>query len=623
MAKKFKTSKTTGEGLEQQFDDGSSTFTRFTKKPLGANFQHLANATTGKIIGVGKDANLQDLANSGFNPIANDDPIFRKNDIIGELGLKDKSGGVNGSDNVRGDRARFENEFNNLRGSLDTTNLDGLNTFGQSAVGKERLAALDQQQRNLGNFSQQQQGTIRSAGESAGSRFDPLIQQAQESARQGKPKAKIGAGEIGGFMNTQFAGAAALNTVAGDTFAGAGGEIERINSAFDLNISNIQAQKQSAILQAEQAAKTAIRTGKQQDLSAATNLFGIAKQLFDDENNLVFKKVDAISKLQSQSMAEKIGLQNLDINDAKIKEQERSIASDQLTNSINGGIPASDFDVENKSAFESKLGIPAGSFDKYYENVVKINELAQAGDKLEVASSVADILKDIPVGSKVNILGKEYEGLKGKTSSDTTEYKNWLLRGSPGGTFDQFLRTKKYNENGLPDNTQSQIDSLAEAFDRNGVVKKFIEAHDKKESFDSIIANGNGGPADLALVFEFMKALDPQSVVRETEFATAAKSGNIFKGWAARFNGYLEEEGGFLPENVKKEFQNIVNQKFDVSRKNYTNIWSETGRKINIKLAPHQFSNGTEYLTQYDLSSNNEDPNEIKDTSSIFINFKQ
>lgn len=36
-----------------------------------------------------------------------------------------------------------------------------------------------------------------------------------------------------------------------------------------------------------------------------------------------------------------------------------------------------------------------------------------------------------------------------------------------------------------------------------------------------------GGPASIALVFKFMKALDPQSVVRESEFATAENSAGV------------------------------------------------------------------------------------------------
>ena len=45
-----------------------------------------------------------------------------------------------------------------------------------------------------------------------------------------------------------------------------------------------------------------------------------------------------------------------------------------------------------------------------------------------------------------------------------------------------------------------------------------------------------GGPASIALVFKFMKALDPTSVVRESEFATAQNSAGIPEGIRNIFN---------------------------------------------------------------------------------------
>ena len=63
------------------------------------------------------------------------------------------------------------------------------------------------------------------------------------------------------------------------------------------------------------------------------------------------------------------------------------------------------------------------------------------------------------------------------------------------------------------------------------------------------------------MVYDFKKSLDPTSVVRESEYALGASSGNISLAFA-RFNGYFKAEGGKLPENVRKEFQNIITQRF-------------------------------------------------------------
>lgn len=116
------------------------------------------------------------------------------------------------------------------------------------------------------------------------------------------------------------------------------------------------------------------------------------------------------------------------------------------------------------------------------------------------------------------------------------------------------------------------------AFKGEQIVKNYNDIQNKAASVQKIIDSGVGGPGDLALVFEFMKALDPTSVVRESEYESAAKSGNIFAGVYAKFNGYLKEKGGFLPNNVKKSFLDITNQKLGVVEGQYNNLRNEYRR---------------------------------------------
>ena len=116
------------------------------------------------------------------------------------------------------------------------------------------------------------------------------------------------------------------------------------------------------------------------------------------------------------------------------------------------------------------------------------------------------------------------------------------------------------------------------AFKSEQIVKNYNDIQNKAASMQKVIDSGVGGPGDLMLVFEFMKALDPNSVVRESEYASAAKSGNIFKGAYAKFNGYLKEKGGILPEEVKKSFLDITNTKLGVLENQYNNLRSEYRR---------------------------------------------
>lgn len=114
--------------------------------------------------------------------------------------------------------------------------------------------------------------------------------------------------------------------------------------------------------------------------------------------------------------------------------------------------------------------------------------------------------------------------------------------------------------------------ALLSQFNSSPIVKDYNAIVAQKLTTDNIIKNGVGGPADLALIYTFMKGLDPNSVVRETEYATAAKSGNIFSGALAKFNGYFKETGGFLPKNVQSEFKNLVNQKLLSQQQQYDNF---------------------------------------------------
>lgn len=60
------------------------------------------------------------------------------------------------------------------------------------------------------------------------------------------------------------------------------------------------------------------------------------------------------------------------------------------------------------------------------------------------------------------------------------------------------------------------------------------------------------GPGDIALITSFMKALDPGSVVRETEFATAENAGGVPERVRNAYNKFVS--GGKLTPEIKREF---------------------------------------------------------------------
>lgn len=126
--------------------------------------------------------------------------------------------------------------------------------------------------------------------------------------------------------------------------------------------------------------------------------------------------------------------------------------------------------------------------------------------------------------------------------------------------------------NAISNQTTDNERALLNQFNSEPIVKDYNTILAKKMSVDAIIKSGVGGPGDLALVYEFMKGLDPTSVVRESEYATAAKSGNIFAGALSKFNGYFKETGGFMPKATGEAFQSIVNSKLGVQTQLYNNV---------------------------------------------------
>jgi hypothetical protein len=75
---------------------------------------------------------------------------------------------------------------------------------------------------------------------------------------------------------------------------------------------------------------------------------------------------------------------------------------------------------------------------------------------------------------------------------------------------------------------------------------------DVAEAYSRLRSANDDGPGDIALIFSYMKMLDPGSVVREGEFATAANSGGIPTGVVNIYNRMLS--GKFLTRGQRKTF---------------------------------------------------------------------
>lgn len=144
----------------------------------------------------------------------------------------------------------------------------------------------------------------------------------------------------------------------------------------------------------------------------------------------------------------------------------------------------------------------------------------------------------------------------------------------------------------------ARIDRLASAFNASPLVKEFNEVQAQHQTIRQVVSNAWSGPGDMSIIFAFMKALDPNSVVRETEYDNAAKSGNIFAGWAAKFNGALNPSGGFMSEQVKADFLKTIEARMGVKKAQYDNLRVQTAKKID-RIKAGDPETGNEALIDY------------------------
>lgn len=122
----------------------------------------------------------------------------------------------------------------------------------------------------------------------------------------------------------------------------------------------------------------------------------------------------------------------------------------------------------------------------------------------------------------------------------------------------------------MSDSEWNKANSLRGEFDNQQAVKDFKTVQATKNSFENIIKSGVQGPADVSLVFGFMKALDPTSVVKQDEFDKAANSSGQFTPgtiWS-KFNGKFKN-GRFLSDEVRNDFLRLVEQSLAAKQLSY------------------------------------------------------
>ena len=170
-----------------------------------------------------------------------------------------------------------------------------------------------------------------------------------------------------------------------------------------------------------------------------------------------------------------------------------------------------------------------------------------------------------------------------RQTKPTAEYQDYQLQQSDPN-YAKFKKSELDAKNAP--NTQDQfkttIDTM-KTYRSEDAVKTYTMTRD---AYEKVRTNATLGTAqgDIGLVYGFMKMLDPTSVVREGEYATAQNSGGISDTVMNLYNKVLSGER--LTEDQRKQFVEAAGAQYENTVKNLQTVndrYSDLANEYGVK----------------------------------------
>lgn len=182
----------------------------------------------------------------------------------------------------------------------------------------------------------------------------------------------------------------------------------------------------------------------------------------------------------------------------------------------------------------------------------------------------------------------------------STAFKSWLdaSKGGGGEAFTLSEGQVRYGPNGeviatgapkMPDpkDAFSMEKDLSSQYLGTDPVKTYQTIRNGYEKIRSS-ASLDSGPGDISTIFAYMKMLDPTSVVREGEFATAENSGGVGEQISNLYNRVLSGER--LTPELRKQFMASADQIYKEAAGNLSDINSQySTRATGWNVDPSRF----------------------------------
>jgi hypothetical protein len=154
---------------------------------------------------------------------------------------------------------------------------------------------------------------------------------------------------------------------------------------------------------------------------------------------------------------------------------------------------------------------------------------------------------------------------------------------------------------GLSSSTATAVRSKVAKFSTEPLVQNFATIQDGY-NFAKSLADTTQNPADdQALIYSLAKALDPGSVVREGEYATAQK---YAQSWVQSYGKAVTQAlagTGFLSETARKNIKATIEAKYKASQTSYNNLQAQYTSGINSLTGRND---GDKFLVDYTTGVN-------------------
>lgn len=154
-------------------------------------------------------------------------------------------------------------------------------------------------------------------------------------------------------------------------------------------------------------------------------------------------------------------------------------------------------------------------------------------------------------------------------------------------------------ETGITDKQYTQYNQAYTAFRWNPLVKNFEEALSSGGDLISSLKSENW-PWDVGAIFQFMKTLDPASVVRETEFAIAQNT----SGLSGKFSNLYEKVINWdrLSDEQRKAFWKIAFEYIKNKGKSYDIKYDDFTKVLKNQWIPDSYypTRMSDYITQFE-----------------------